>query len=270
MVGLLAVSACRFPPPTRPESSQNTPAGKELPKNSPEELQRQINEIKADQQSGNDDLDQKLRALQDKIDVLAHDVEQDRKKNEMAQQDLDGRLVTIEKKISEVGSSSGIPNTGTNPSANTATLPVPSTNTASPLPSSSLVPERNVATTSEQQYQQILDSFLEQKDYDRAIRDFKTFMQKYPNDPLKANAQYWIAEGYFIKKDYAKAITEFQKVLDQYPASSKKCDSLLKQGMSFSNMKDTSNAKLFLNETKDQCKGTEIASKADKLLRTIK
>lgn len=268
VIGLLAVSACRFPPPTHPESSQNnTPAGKELPKNSPEELQRQINELKADQQSANEDIDQKVRSVQDKADIIQHDFEQDQKKNESIHSDFDGRLAALEKKMGEMDGRASVQSPVATPSAG---ITAPGTSSTQPYVSSSLVPEKNVSTNSEQQYQAILDSLLEQKDYDRAIRDFKTFMQKYPEDPLKANAQYWIAEAHFSKKDYAKAITEFQKVIDQYPGSSKKCDSLLKQGMAFSNMKDKDNAKLFLTETKNQCSGTEIGQKATKLLQNIK
>lgn len=214
----------------------------------------QIQELKADHQSVTEDWDEKLRALQDKIDILQHDVEEDKKKNEKINQDMDARLAQLEKRSTEVP---------------VASAPSTSVSTAV-APESSITPEKNVSSPVEQDYQTILDSLLEEKNYDRSIKDFKKFIQKHPNDPLVSNAQYWIAESYYSKADYPKAITEFQKVLDQYPNSTKRCDALLKQGMAFSNMKDQSNAKLFLIEAKEQCTGNSASQKAEKLLKDFR
>lgn len=262
VLGTLVACACRFPEPTRVGSSERSPSSGSQgsfststpSRNSdkPEDLQTQVQHLKADQQSQQEDWDQKLRTLQDKIDILEHNVQEDQRRTEKMNQDLDHRLLDLEKKST----------------LQTTTLIAPTTTApvVQPRPSDPVTPEKNYANSMEQEYQSILDSFLEEKAYDRAIKDFKKFMIKYPNEQLTSNAQYWIGEGYYSKGDYPKAITEFQKVIDQYPNSSKKCDTLLKQGMAFSNMKDKSNAKLFLKETIDQCPNTEASKKASKLL----
>lgn len=256
----LVACACKFPEPTRIGSSERSPSSgsgsfttSTPTKNTPPTIQ----ELKADQQSALEDMDQKLRTLQDKIDILEHNVQEDKARTEKINQDLDRRLIEIEKR---------------NAQSPIAIAPAPASGPTLVAPSSNKPTEnqtggeKNFATPVEQEYQTILDSFLEQKAYDAAIKDFKKFVQKYPNEQLTSNAQYWIGEGYYSKKDYPKAITELQKVIDQYPNSTKRCDALLKQGMAFSNMKDHSNSKLFLKETIDQCPGTESAKKASKLL----
>jgi tol-pal system protein YbgF len=260
---LLAVSACNFPQPTRPENynrNSSSSSAKETSGNNPEDLQTQVRQLKADHQATTDDWDQKVRTLQDKIDMLEHSVMEDQKKNEKINQDIDRRLTEIEKRTYSAPLAA--------PVVTAPVVTAPSIEPAKPTVETpaGITPEKNVSNPTEQQYQTILDAFLEEKNYDRSIKEFKKFIQAHSKDPLAGNAQYWIGEGYYSKGDYPKAITEFQKVIDNYPNSTKKCDTLLKQGMAFSNMKDPSNAKLFLKETVDQCSGTTAAEKAKKLL----
>ena len=264
---LLSTSACNFPQPTRPENynrgSSSSAGGSSA--NSAGDLQQQVQELKADHQSTTDDWDQKLRSLQDKIDMLEHSVREEQKKNEQIYQDMDRRLVDLEKRA--FSATAPVATAPTTPTSPASTLTIASTEAPTTSePPAGIVPEKSIANSTEQQYQTILDSFLEEKNYDRTIKDFKKFIQNHPKDTLASNAQYWIGEAYYSKADYPKAITEFQKVIDKYPSSTKKCDTLLKQGMSFANMKDPSNAKLFLKETVDQCGGTTAAEKAKKLL----
>jgi len=262
---LLASSACRIPGPTRPEDNDrgsSSSTASEPRGTSPDGLQKQIQEIRADYQSTNEDLDQKLRALQDKIDILEHNFQESQKQNEKIHQDIDQRLMGIEKKGNETAAAVSQSVTTAAPAATSTITP----STSSSTPPAGISSEKSIASPTEQQYQTILDTFMEEKNYDKSIKEFKKFIQNHPKDPLAGNAQYWIGEGYYAKADYPKAITEFQKVIDNYPNSTKKCDTLLKQGMAFSNMKDPSNAKLFLKETIDQCSGTTAAEKAKKLL----
>lgn len=257
---LLLASACKFPEPTRPENYNRGSSSSSARETSgkPEDLQSQVQTLKADHQSTLDDVDQKIRTLQDKIDMLEHSVMEEQKKSERINQDIDRRLTEMEKRTFSAAPAV------TTPAAVTAPATVETPKAAET--SGNIVPEKSIANSTEQQYQSILDAFLEEKNYDRSIKDFKKFIQAHPKDQLAGNAQYWIGEAYYSKADYPKAITEFQKVIDNYPSSTKKCDTLLKQGMAFTNMKDPSNAKLFLKETVDQCSGTTASEKAKKLL----
>ena len=69
-------------------------------------------------------------------------------------------------------------------------------------------------------------------DYAGAEAGFKGFLQQHPNDPLAANAQFWLGESLYARKQYRDAADAFLKSYTDYPDSSKVTDSLLKLGLS--------------------------------------
>ncbi len=60
----------------------------------------------------------------------------------------------------------------------------------------------------------------------------RAFVQRYPNDPLAGNAQYWLGETYYVRQDYNNAATVFAEGYQKYPKGGKAADNLLKLGMS--------------------------------------
>lgn len=69
-------------------------------------------------------------------------------------------------------------------------------------------------------------------DYAGAEAGFTRFLSSHPNDPLAANAQFWLGESYFARKQYRDAADAFLKSYTDYPDSNKVTDSLLKLGLS--------------------------------------
>ena len=57
-------------------------------------------------------------------------------------------------------------------------------------------------------------------------------MQRYPNDPLAVNAQYWLGETYYVRGDFNNAAAAFAEGYKRFPQSGKGADNLLKLGMS--------------------------------------
>ena len=55
--------------------------------------------------------------------------------------------------------------------------------------------------TPEKGYQECRDLY-KGRDFDRAIKGFENFLQKYPNSELASNAQYWLAECYYAQDDF--------------------------------------------------------------------
>jgi len=84
--------------------------------------------------------------------------------------------------------------------------------------------------------------------YELAREKFKEFLSKYPKSDNADNAQFWVGEIYYREKWYAEAIMEYQKVIENYPDGNKVPASLLKQGLSFSNLGEETNARTFLEE----------------------
>jgi tol-pal system protein YbgF len=71
---------------------------------------------------------------------------------------------------------------------------------------------------------------IQARRYDAAANAFTSFLANYPESLLRDNAQYWLAETYYVRRQFNEALPEFQRVLDMYPQSAKLPDALLKVG----------------------------------------
>jgi len=91
-------------------------------------------------------------------------------------------------------------------------------------------------------------SAFDNKDFETARIQFVNFIKKYPKSKQADNAQFWMGEIYFQEKWYEKAILEYQKVIEMYPNGNKVPAALLKQGFSFLELNDKTNASLILKE----------------------
>jgi tol-pal system protein YbgF len=101
--------------------------------------------------------------------------------------------------------------------------------------------------SAQDQYNRAFGS-LTQADYAGAEQGFKSFLQRYPNDPLAGNAQYWLGESYYARKDYNNAAASFAEGYRKYPQSGKGADSLLKLGMSLGSVQQKKEACLTYNQ----------------------
>lgn len=84
-------------------------------------------------------------------------------------------------------------------------------------------------------YQQGYGALL-QKDYPGAEIAFRQVVDSFPNDPLAANAQYWLGETYFVRGEYKNAADAFLKGYKKYGSGDKAPDTLLKLGMSLAEL----------------------------------
>lgn len=77
---------------------------------------------------------------------------------------------------------------------------------------------------------------LRQTRYDEAEAALKAFLKANANDPLASNARYWLGETFYVRGDYVKAAETFLEGYQKDPKGSKAADTLLKLGMSLSNL----------------------------------
>ncbi len=103
---------------------------------------------------------------------------------------------------------------------------------------------------------------LKEKDYRRAIQQFKKFVENHSNSSLTDNAQYWIGESYYALKDFDQAISEFDKVRERYPDGDKVPAAWLKMGFAFSELGEHATARLILQEVIRKYPQSETAKKA--------
>lgn len=91
-------------------------------------------------------------------------------------------------------------------------------------------------------------TFFEGYKYPSARKEFGLLLDTYPSSAFADDAQYYIAETYFNEKWFEKAILEYQLVIEKYPKGDKRPAAYLKQGLSFENIGDTTNAKVRYRE----------------------
>lgn len=168
------------------------------------EVEKNSQQTRADQSVTLEDIRTELTTLNGSLDVLRHDSDQAGKSSQKFRENFDSRLTELEKKLSNeprtLGRLSSKPKKSTKPRT-----------------------KKKAGGNDITQYNKTLRILRGEKEYDVAIRQFRSFIRDYPKSSLRASAQYWIGEGYFAKGDFARAISEFQEVIDKYPKSKKKC-----------------------------------------------
>lgn len=71
---------------------------------------------------------------------------------------------------------------------------------------------------------------LKEGQYESAASAFSQFLTAYPDSNLSDNAQYWLAESYYVSQKFTDALPEFETVVRDYSGSAKTPDALLKIG----------------------------------------
>jgi tol-pal system protein YbgF len=93
----------------------------------------------------------------------------------------------------------------------------------------------NQADTPDMLYERSYESLLRRQFAD-AETGFRSFVQKYGDNSLAGNAQYWLGETYYVQGDYRQAAQSFLKGYREYPKGRKAADSLLKLGLSLNRL----------------------------------
>ena len=169
--------------------------------------------------------------------------------------DLDQRLALLEKNYSPVVGSDGL--SPSSPGLTVVAPPMPSAAGAgvlgtipknlavtsprdsvdSPVGPNSIIPAYELPPgTPKSQYEYAVSLMLKQQNFGRAEKALMAFLEKYPQDDLASNAQYWLGETFYVRKNYQDAAFAFAEGYQRYPKSRKAPDSLLKLGMSLSRM----------------------------------
>jgi tol-pal system protein YbgF len=94
------------------------------------------------------------------------------------------------------------------------------------------MPQAQASDASSKQLYETGYGLLLAQDYGAAEGAFEEFLQRFPNDPLAGNAQYWLGETFYVRGQFKPAAAAFLKGYQAYGRSSKAPDSLLKLAMS--------------------------------------
>lgn len=92
-----------------------------------------------------------------------------------------------------------------------------------------------VGETPREQYNHAF-GLLSQANYGEAELALKSFIDRYPENPLSGNALYWLGETYYVRGDYQTAAVTFAEAYKGYPDGTKAPDNLLKLGLSLASL----------------------------------
>lgn len=154
-----------------------------------------------------DELQRQTRRLQGRTESLEHEAEGSAERQRRLYTDLDMRIQNLERRTARSSGSVSVLDGG---SLAPGQLPVP-------------------GGSDRDNYQAAFELLKEQR-YEPAAMAFQQFLVSYPDSQLADNAQYWLAESYYVTQKYDEALGEFEIVISNYPTSRKVPDALLKVG----------------------------------------
>jgi len=100
-------------------------------------------------------------------------------------------------------------------------------------------------------YDQAFQTLVRQ-DFPTAEQQFKAFLARHKDHELAGNAQYWLAETYYVRGQFEQAAVAFAEGFETYPKNAKAPDNLLKLGLSLSNLNRRQDACVAFSELTKQ------------------
>jgi tol-pal system protein YbgF len=112
------------------------------------------------------------------------------------------------------------------------------------------------------QYEHAL-ALLRRADYKAAEAALTQFVRRHPNDPLAANAYYWLGENYYAQGRYGDAAYQFADGFRKFPNHPKAQDSLFKLALSLGRQGKTGEACTAFGEFKKRYPNAGLRREAD-------
>jgi tol-pal system protein YbgF len=211
-----------------------------------------------------DQIEEQMRGITGQIEEASYNIDQLRRRFDKLVGDVDVRLTALEQRapagdavaaaapaaaataaaapVRPVGAGANLAappsqsgTLGQVPAGSAQAAAAASARTPSPTAPPAVPPGGLQGGTAQDQYNQAF-GLLRQADYPAAEQSLRAFVQRYPNDPLAGNAQYWLGETYYVRGDFSNAAVAFAEGYKRYPQSGKGADSLLKLGMALGNL----------------------------------
>jgi tol-pal system protein YbgF len=233
------------------------------------------------------DLLEEVRELRGLIETQQREIENLQRRQRDQYLDLDQRLQAL----------SATPGAGREATTSPPTMPAPgndSPTVAERIPPSADVPEvrapvdaraevtpltapavrgaRDLDTPSEAEQQAYDEAFaaLRATRYADAAEGFAAFLERWPDSAYAPNAQYWMAETYYVTRDFRTALDFFDELLARYPGSSKEGDALLKIGFSHFELQQWNEARAALEQVRSEFPNTTLSRLAEGRLRDMR
>ncbi|HEX5765976.1 MAG TPA: tol-pal system protein YbgF [Woeseiaceae bacterium] len=191
-----------------------------------------------------DNLQRQAAELQGRTETLEYQADEDGERQRDLYEDLDQRIQALEQRLQGVGGS--VVDGGT---LEPGQLPVPG--------------------GSDRDNYQAAFELLKAQRYEPAANAFKQFLASYPDSQLADNAQYWLAESYYVTDQFEEALRHFAVVIDNFPRSRKVPDALLKIGYANYELQRWDEARAALSRVQREHPDTTAARLAEQRLNRM-
>lgn len=118
-------------------------------------------------------------------------------------------------------------------------------------------------------YDKAVNLILRDKQYDQAIPEFQSFLERFPNSSYAANAHYWLGQLLFNKQEWAAAAEQFQVLASGYPDSTKRADALFKLGVVEQKRQNLARAEELFNQVVAEYPESSSRKLADSRLKSL-
>ncbi|MGH7505563.1 MAG: tol-pal system protein YbgF, partial [Longimicrobiales bacterium] len=106
--------------------------------------------------------------------------------------------------------------------------------------------------------------------YSTARAAFEALLDQYPNDPLAPEAQYQLAETYYLEQEYDRAIEELEKVERQWPRSARAPAALLRAGVISEEQGERDAARAYYEQVRQRFPSSDEAREAARRLEALR
>ena len=193
-----------------------------------------------------DELERRTAELQGRVEQLEYVGEGDADRQRALYADLDDRIQAIESSLQRAVSAVNVLDGG---QLAPGELPVP-------------------GGSDRDNYQAAFELLKEQR-YEQAAMAFQQFLVTYPDSQLADNAQYWLAESYYVTDEFAEALQQFNVVISRHPRSRKVPDALLKMGYCNYELERWDDARTALTRVQADFPDTTAARLAEQRLKRM-
>ncbi|RUO61867.1 tol-pal system protein YbgF [Pseudidiomarina insulisalsae] len=118
-------------------------------------------------------------------------------------------------------------------------------------------------------YDKAIRLVMEDRRYDAAIPEFRSFIEQYPDSTYVPNAHYWLGQLLYAEGKYDEAKSEFSAVVERYPDSNKRGDSILKLGIVAQQQGEKQLARSYFEKVINEYPNSTPAGLAEKRLANL-
>jgi tol-pal system protein YbgF len=105
--------------------------------------------------------------------------------------------------------------------------------------------------------------------YATARLAFEGLLSTFASDPMAPDAQFQLAETYYLEQNYDRALEELEKVPQQWPASPRAPQALLRAGVIAQERDDAPRARRYYEQVVQRYAGSDERRQAEQRLRSL-